>query len=249
MKVSIIGSGNVAWHLAKRFSTHCSFIEIVHRKKLASLWTDLPKLTFNSSLEVRGDSDLTLLAVSDHAIESVLEHYIIPENCVVVHTSGSVDMEILGKKNFSGYGVFYPLQSLTKGTTATQIPILIEGNTERVSNLLFEAGRLISDQVEYTDGKSRKKIHAAAVFASNFVNHQLALAEETLEDISLDILKPLVFNTVEKAFKIGPKKAQTGPALRQDQETMNAHLGIFTDSKQKELYKLMSEYIQNMHQK
>ena len=86
----------------------------------------------------------------------------------------------------------------------------------------------------------------AAVFASNFSNHMLALSKEIMRrhDLNFEFLKPLIAETFNKSFEIGPDKAQTGPARRGDLETLDAHMELLKeDPAVAEIYKLVSQHI------
>ena len=44
---------------------------------------------------------------------------------------------------------------------------------------------------------------------------------------------------------MAPLEAQTGPAKRNDEETINSHLAFLTDENQKNIYKILTQSIQN----
>jgi predicted short-subunit dehydrogenase-like oxidoreductase (DUF2520 family) len=104
----------------------------------------------------------------------------------------------------------------------------------------------ISKNVQKINSEQRKILHVAAVFACNFSNHLYTIAASILADhrLSFDLLKPLIAETADKIKLNEPAKMQTGPAIRKDVKTMNAHLKLLsTDKKLKKIYTLMSDHI------
>ena len=106
--------------------------------------------------------------------------------------------------------------------------------------------KAISNNVKKIDSEERKALHVAAVFASNFTNHMLTLSKEILQknDLSFDLLKPLITETINKSLTIGPENAQTGPAVRSDLEILDHHMEFLQeDPKLAEIYQLISQAI------
>lgn len=78
-----------------------------------------------------------------------------------------------------------------------------------------------------------------------------ALAAELLEKYHLpfDAMLPLIDETARKVHELAPCDAQTGPAVRYDENVMNKHLSMLADSQAlQEIYKLMSKSIHEHHQ-
>jgi predicted short-subunit dehydrogenase-like oxidoreductase (DUF2520 family) len=247
IKASIIGSGNVAQHLIKAFSksTEIELVQVFSRQKESvSHLLDLDKITddFNNLKE----ADLYIIAVSDDAISDVSKQ--IPfENRLVVHTSGSVSLNSLDNKNRKG--VFYPLQTFTKNKDVDFkiIPICLESENESDFQLLEKVAQSISNKVFAISSEQRKALHVAAVFVNNFVNHLYQIGNDICNEnqVPFEILKPLIQETTEKVMTLSPKDAQTGPAKRNDSETINAHLSFLADENQKNIYKILTQSIQN----
>ncbi|SMD36397.1 Predicted oxidoreductase, contains short-chain dehydrogenase (SDR) and DUF2520 domains [Reichenbachiella faecimaris] len=228
-KVSIIGSGRVATSLAHAFKAQGIFINeiysrsITHAEKLSRA---LPGSSATDSLDLsHSESKLFVVAVSDDTIHEVVGQFQPPKGALLFHTSGTVPIEIL---DTNAGGIFYPLQTFTlnKVVDFKTVPILIEGTDTHAEDVLLSLGSTISNHVKLVSGEERKKLHIAAVFASNFTNRMLAAAEEILQDTSLDlkILEPLVFESIQNAFDFGTDKALTGPAKRGDSKTIESHL-------------------------
>jgi predicted short-subunit dehydrogenase-like oxidoreductase (DUF2520 family) len=173
---------------------------------------------------------------------------ILPEGSILVHTSGAMPMEVLAQSSASYIGVFYPLQSFTKGKKVDfeEVPFLLESEDEGTLQRLKKVAKSLSPLVHTLRHKEREAVHVAAVFASNFTNHMLRIAEEILHRQGLDreILKPLIIESISKSLQLGAKKAQTGPAIREDYETLEAHHHFLGYNEQlAEIYRLISQDI------
>ena len=244
--IVLIGAGNVATQLA--FALEHAGLQIVQvysrtttsAEKLAGeLYTEF--ITDLSAL--KPDADLYILSLTDDATVQAVQNINL-QNKLVVHTSGSLDMEILSTVS-ENYGVFYPLQTFSKNRKAIfkNIPICLEANSDSNMKLLIKLAGKISGDVREVNSTQRHKIHLAAVFACNFPNFMYTIAEKILEGSGLDfdILKPLITETAAKVQLIKPVEAQTGPAIRKDNKIMDVHLQILNNYPEyKELYKLIS---------
>jgi predicted short-subunit dehydrogenase-like oxidoreductase (DUF2520 family) len=99
------------------------------------------------------------------------------------------------------------------------------------------------------DSEKRAHLHLAAVIAANFTNHMLALSEKFLQEknLSFDLLKPLIQETIAKALLISPLEAQTGPALRGNRQILEKQLAMLDSHPEiRELYRVISESIQEL---
>ncbi|PRX55189.1 Rossmann-like and DUF2520 domain-containing protein [Flagellimonas meridianipacifica] len=250
LKVVVIGTGNVAENLihALNESEQVKLVQIVGRDRhTLEKYTNIANVTWDfGNIE---DVDIYIIAVSDGAIETVSKK-LSKKQGIVVHTSGATAMNsILSEKK----GVFYPLQTFTKGRVLdfSNIPICVEAsNTEGVF-VLRELGACISKRVYEVNSEQRKKLHLAAVFANNFSNHLFHISETLCvkEGLSFELLKPLILETVEKLEILSPFEAQTGPARRKDTESMERHLELLSDNQHKKLYKLLSQAITKTYEK
>jgi predicted short-subunit dehydrogenase-like oxidoreductase (DUF2520 family) len=148
---------------------------------------------------------------------------------LVCHTSGTVSLNVLADKCPSA-GVFYPIQSLTKGhkLPPSEIPFCIEANTEDGAEVLESLASTIGSPVFRLNSAQRRTLHVAAVIVNNFTNHLFTLANQILKDqeINFDLLNPLMIETVHKAISSNPVVAQTGPAVRGDLVTIMNHLEL-----------------------
>jgi predicted short-subunit dehydrogenase-like oxidoreductase (DUF2520 family) len=228
-KVSFIGSGNVATHLAKGLYSKGVDVYQVYSKSIGNaeeLAEKVDALAIQSLACLNLHKvDLLIIAIKDDIIEN-LANSITSSNTIVVHTSGTQSLDVLKEHRLRG--VFYPLQTFSKQTEMdlTQVPFCIESNDTEVEGKLINWACMLSNDVRVINADTRKEIHLAAVVACNFTNHMFALAEELLEESNADfsILKPLIQETVAKAMHQHPKEVQTGPAVRGDNEVIKNHL-------------------------
>lgn len=250
LNIVVLGTGNLAKHLFQAFSKtdKAQVVQVVGRNQGQLQWfADSVSVSnyFSSIL----DADVYLVSVKDDAIAEVsqaLSH----KKGVVAHTSGAVPLNAIAVER---KGVFYPLQTFTKGKTLdfSTIPICIEGNDNVTLGILEELAKSISEQVYQINSDQRKKLHLAAVFVNNFTNYLYGVGEAICMDsnLSFDLLKPLIMETADKVQYLSPKEAQTGPARRGDQNSMQEHLKLLKDKKQIELYKLCSVAIEHIYEK
>ena len=243
ISVSVLGYGNVAYHLVNAFekASDVNLIQVYNKTPLlnkdfkASFITDLSKLK---------PAQIYIIAIPDDAISSFSKQ-LASEHALVVHTSGSLPISAL--KSVSRKGVFYPLQSFSKNKPVifSEIPFAIEANNSSDLALLKTLANSLSPLVYEIDSNQRKELHVAAVFVNNFVNYMYTVGKDLCQSNQIDfnILKPLIKETALKIEKLSPKEAQTGPAVRFDRQTIENHLNILP-SKYKEIYTLLTNSIQ-----
>lgn len=252
--VSFIGAGNLAWHLAPALDNTDFAVREVYsptKKHAAEIVSRLYEATVMDSLDFsESSSKIFIIAVADDAIEEVVQEIVLPENSFLVHTSGSQPLSVLEYAATENVGVFYPLQTFTKGKKMEfrETPVFIESANSETEKMLMNMAKTITKNVRKISSENRLALHVAAVFASNFVNHMLAVAQEILKDNKLDfeLLKPLIAETVNKSLAIKPDKAQTGPARRGDLEILDSHTEFLEeqgDEQITEIYKLISQHI------
>ncbi len=248
MEIVIIGAGNVATHLSKALLKAGNSIKLIYSKTEVSAKTLAKELNVNYTTNVElidNEADLYIFAVSDNAIADLALNLDIKSKNVV-HTAGSVPLSVFnGAKN---YGVFYPLQTFSKSREVNfkEVPLCIEANNSEFNQTLTELASKISESVWQIDSVKRKQLHLSAVFACNFVNHMYALAKELIgqEEIDFEILHPLIKETAIKATTMEPKLAQTGPALRNDTESLEKHLELLSSYPEiQKIYRTISESI------
>lgn len=250
--VSFIGSGNLAWHLAPALDNVGYTVKEVYSRSpkhalalVGRLYQAEVKATLDFSTS---PSEVFIISVSDDAIQDIVREIILPEDVILVHTSGSQPLSVLGYAATPHVGVFYPLQTFSKAKKVDfkDIPVFIESDTEDTAKMLIKMAKAISGKVKQIDSHDRKALHVAAVFASNFTNHMLTISKEILSSSKLDfdVLKPLIVETINKSITIGPEAAQTGPAKRGDLEILDRHIEFLQhDETLAEIYRLISQDI------
>jgi predicted short-subunit dehydrogenase-like oxidoreductase (DUF2520 family) len=248
MQTVIIGSGNVAYHMAKAFSLKNIPLMQVFGRNDEELKKISGELNVPYSTEQLQDADLYIICVSDNSVENVSQ-LITKKDCLVAHTSGSLPKEIL--KGAYRKASFYPLQTFSKSKELDyeKIPLFIEAENEQDKQLLFEIASKISENVMESSHEKRKYIHLTAVFACNFVNHLFAKAKEISDsqEIPFNYFLPLIDETVQKIHEIEPKAAQTGPAVRNDVRILELHEQLLK-GESLEIYKTMNHSIQKMYE-
>ncbi|MDR2927458.1 MAG: DUF2520 domain-containing protein [Cytophagaceae bacterium] len=253
MKITLIGSGNVAAHLGLAFRNAGIEIRQVYSRRLPNAQH------LAAMVEAEPVTDLTLIdtsadfyfiAVADSAIPAVAESMPAVSG-VVAHTAGCVSIEAL--KRFVSFGSFYPFQTFTKERKIDfeKIHLLIEGNNYLTEQKLFAVASQLTPFAETANAEKRTTLHLAAAFGCNFVNHLYAIAQKILDEagLSFDCIKPLIEETASKATAIDPVLAQTGPARRGDTGVMQYHLNKLAGKTDlQNIYKLLSDSICSFEQ-
>jgi predicted short-subunit dehydrogenase-like oxidoreductase (DUF2520 family) len=248
MDIVLIGTGNTATILGKKLkAAGHRIVQVFGRdsSEASALAYDLGTESTNYWNVVTRDAHIYVIAVSDIAVEEVKRELRF-SNQIIVHTAASVAKDVL-KGASNHYGVFYPLQSLKKGTShLPETPILIDASDEATLKELDVLAHSITEQVSEANDTERLKLHLAAVFCNNFVNHLYALTESYCkkEGIDFRLLLPLIRETAGRLDTLSPSQVQTGPALRGDQVTLNRHMELLKNHPEMlHIYKALSESI------
>ncbi len=252
MRITIIGSGNVATHMAAALKNAGHNIVQVYSRDLqnAALLAYHVKADAIDDLQhISSETDLFIIAVKDDAIGPVAEQ-LAKHDKLIVHTSGATDMYALLAFTDKA-GVLYPLQTFSKVKEVNfrQVPLCIEGADENISKQIEELAQSISNNIYRVDSSQRKTLHLAAVFACNFPNYLYEVARQLLANNGLDfnLLRPLILETAEKVQERFPADVQTGPAVRNDVGTMNNHLRLLSEQPHlQQIYTLLSQGIIKM---
>ena len=233
MKITMIGAGNVGFHLGKRlFKKGIAINQVYSRTRTpAQLLAKLVQAEgINDLRQINNQSDIYILAVKDDALAEVAQQLAeIPtlSKKLVVHTSGAVPSTVL-QPHFKKYGVFYPLQTFSKKKRISfkKIPICIDANKKKAKAVLLHLGNQISEEVHIIKDQERAILHVAAVFVNNFTNHLFHIAHQICQKEGLDfaLLQPLIQETVYKIKDAAPYDMQTGPGRRGDRVTIQKHL-------------------------
>ena len=248
MQIVLIGSGNVAFHLAKAFTEAQIPVSQIFGRNTTELQKISEQFSIPFSTETLADADLYIISVSDSSITEV-SSLIKNKNALVTHTSGSVSREALNGNYRKS--VFYPLQTFSKSKNLdySKIPFFIDAENENDEEILKNLASKISKNVMLANDEKRKYIHLTAVFACNFVNHLFARAKEISDSqgIPFDYFLPLIDETTQKIHELEPKLAQTGPAIRNDEKVLKLHESLLTDEEKLKIYKTLNESIKKMY--
>lgn len=260
MKISFIGAGRVANHLAKALYLQHQIVQVMsptlaHAEHLAEV---VNAEAIDQLTALNSHIDLLIIAISDQAIancavtlsETFVEAL---SDVLVVHTSGSTAMQVLSQR-FDRAGVLYPLQSfsLEREVDWSSTPLLIEAQQASDVAILQSLAQSLSSRVYCYDSTQRLSLHLAAVFACNFTNYCYDAAAQLLDGAQVDfqLLYPLILETAAKATQHPPQQMQTGPAVRNDQNILNMHQQLLAQAQRPDLaniYQLMSEAIVQRH--
>ena len=253
MKIVLIGAGNLATHLGKALhAAGHDMVQVFSRtmqsaETLASL-LDAEPLT--DMAQVRDDADVYIFSVKDSALEQLISQLCGGEKKVFLHTAGSMPMSVFREKALH-YGVLYPMQTFSKQREVdfSIIPCFIEANDEFALKQIEGLAGQISHRVYQLSSEDRKYLHLSAVFACNFANHCYAASQELLQQhgISFDVMLPLIDETAAKVHGMTPKEAQTGPAVRYDENVIGKQIQLLENQPYfQKIYDCMSKSIHEL---
>lgn len=256
MKISLIGSGRVAFHLAQALLAQGHNIVQVYARDFDKTQKFAEKIQAKAcqSLQQFQSTELIILAVSDSAIAELVKqvHELFPET-LMVHTSGSTNIEVISHVHDKA-GVFYPLQtfSFERDVDWTVTPLFVEAVADVDQKLLSDLANSLSKRVYQYTSKQRLTLHLAAVFACNFSNYCFDMAKQIVdaEQVDFSLLYPLIVETAKKATENDPMQMQTGPAMRGDQNILAMHQDLLAQTNRddlKEVYQLLSDGIVKRH--
>jgi len=252
--ISFIGAGNVAEALALAlYREKQNIISITSaRGGSAQILAAKTGSVVQQGYKFTGETDIIIIAVNDSSIQQVADLIECDEETIIVHTAGSVHINTLGRADRAG--VLYPLQTFTKGRVVNMkaVPFFIEATDEATLEVLKELAQLIGSSVHQCVSERRKLLHLAAIFACNFPNFMMTIGSDIVSRAGFNpgVLNPLIKEMAGKAVAMGPEEAQTGPARRNDTETISDHLEILSYSAEyHDLYEQISKMIINYYNK
>ena len=249
ISVVILGAGNVATHLYKAFQKSDKVVvKQWYNRHLETLQSYKNEVEISDDLSTLVPADVYIIAVSDDAVAD-LSSQLPFEDRLTVHTSGSVGIYDLDKKNRRG--VLYPLQSFSKKADVNfkNVPICIEVLLKQDLKTLKSLASALGSKSHKVNSDQRSALHLAAVFVNNFTNQLYRVAHEITEaqGVEFEILKPLILETANKVQELSPFLAQTGPAKRNDKRTIKKHLKLLENEQHKAIYELLTSAIQKTH--
>jgi predicted short-subunit dehydrogenase-like oxidoreductase (DUF2520 family) len=247
--ISFAGAGKVAGALCREMYRSGIRIDLIvsESEKNGQLLAGDCKALWSGKLLFPDSTNIIIVAVPDHKLISVLGTLKCSQDTLVVHTAGSLGMDVF-PSHIKRKGVFYPLQtfSVNRKIIFRELPFFLESSDKRSSEILANIAELVGGKVYFADTERRRMLHLAAVFACNFSNHMLRVANELAlkAGFTSEVLEPLIKETFLKAIDIGPENSQTGPAVRNDQNTIKKHLELLSFSP--ELQKIYSDMTQSI---
>jgi len=248
MKVVLLGSGNVATHIGRAIHNSPHTLVQVYNRSIENgekLAQELHCEYIQDIEDLVKKADLYIISIKDDALEGFIEQMPVV-NGIVVHTAGSKPMNILRK--FPSHGILYPLQTFSKQRSLDfkNIPLCLEADSESSLSSLKGIAKDLSNSIEFVDSDKRLTLHIAAVIVCNFPNFLFTMADDFLDkhNLSFEILKPLIGETVDKVKESPPGTVQTGPARRGDKKTIEKHLKFLSENeKLGKLYRFVSNMI------
>ncbi|MBP5412360.1 MAG: DUF2520 domain-containing protein [Bacteroidales bacterium] len=253
MDINIIGAGNVAWHLAHRLYECGYTIKTVYsrtEKNAEALAQQVKAMAINNIAKLP-PADIHILSLKDEVYVDIIAQMQHTE-AVYVHTSGCMNAEILSKLS-ENYGVLYPFQTFNKAKQVdfSAVPVCVEASNAHTLQMLQSIAENIGNFAYNLNMQQRLHLHLAGVIASNFTNALYGLAKEILdkENISFDIIKPLIKETAAKVDYLHPYDAQTGPASRKDWNIINKQIAMLDNDHQRNLYRYLTQTIQEQQSK
>lgn len=252
-EIVFIGAGNVATNLALAFHDAGHNIRQVYSRTMESasrLASQINAEAITDSLQVIADADTYIYCLKDDVLRQVPQWKMPFANGIHIHTSGTCGIEVFRQAGCREYGVFYPFMTFTRDrrTNFSRVPLFIEGSDAETKLKMETLARNLTEHVYAMDSGARAKLHLAGVFANNFTNVMLTIADDIAHkaDVDVSLLIPLVQETLDKAATGNPFSHQTGPAIRGDKGTINAHRKLLADhTKELEIYNILTDYIQN----
>jgi predicted short-subunit dehydrogenase-like oxidoreductase (DUF2520 family) len=253
--ISFAGAGKVSTALCRKISESGIKIDLivsVNEEKGRSL-SESCGASWSAELDFPVSTDLIIVAVPDHVLKSILENIKCRPDTIVAHTAGSIGLDLF-PEYISNKGVFYPLQtfSIERKIDFTDLPFMLESSDIQSSAVLEALALSIGGKPFFVSTEQRIMIHLAAVFICNFTNHLLTAGKLVADraGVPFEIFYPLLQETVSKAIELGPEKSQTGPAVRNDQNTIEKHLELLSFSPElKKIYNEITMSIINYHNK
>ncbi|HEY4800132.1 MAG TPA: DUF2520 domain-containing protein [Bacteroidia bacterium] len=246
MKITFIGSGNIAQQLAPAFKKRGFTVQEICSRNVSTgnALAKRIRAFYSNDISKIKNTDVIIIAVKDDAISEVVKKLPVQKNCLVIHTSGATDISVL-KKKFKNCGVFWQIQTIKARTIIDfkKVPLVIEASNLSSEKKIKQLAHSLSNKVHVFTSRQRRILHLSAAISNNFVNHFYVLAENILKHYRLpyELLGPMILSTAQSGIK-DPQTSQTGPAKRNDKKTMKAHLQLLP-KKYRPLYRMVSKSI------
>lgn len=248
-KTVLVGAGNLATSLALAMKKAGVPPIAVWSRTIESAGELAKKIGCDYSCDIASlpHADIVIISVVDRALHDIAQqvalHY---PGALILHTAGSVSMNILKESGCRNYGILYPMQTFSKARLVdfSTVGIFIEGGNAATEQAIMRLARMLSQKVYVATSEQRRILHLAAVFACNFSNAMYAVSEQLLKSSGLpfDVMLPLIDETASKVHTLSPRLAQTGPAVRGDDKVMRSQRENL-DEELGAMYEIISQYI------
>lgn len=253
MKYSIIGTGNMAWFLARRLKERnyeCIGVYGRNAKSATILANEIYANTCGSISDVKDNADICIMAVSDQAIEELAQHLSL-HSTILAHTAGSISIEATAHAAEDRV-VIWPVYSILKTDLPIhrEIPCAWEASSEKAKYYAKAVIDSFTDISFEAKEQQRNWLHLSAVLSNNFINHLLTICEDICkkQNIPFAVLQPIIKQTFERSLHHAPSDMQTGPAKRGDSATINKHLRLLSQNPEwQQVYKALSNAIEKMY--
>jgi predicted short-subunit dehydrogenase-like oxidoreductase (DUF2520 family) len=253
--ISFTGAGRVAAALCRELSKTGFNVELIVSVSEANgrSLAEECSASWSPSPDYPETTDIIIVAVPDHKLRGVLEKIRCKPDTLIAHTAGSIGLDVF-PEHIKRKGIFYPLQTFSRERKVDfrELPFLLESSDKQSSEILADLAKSIGGITYFVNTEQRIMIHLAAVFICNFTNHMLTGGKQAADKagIPFEIFHALLKETVSKAMDIGPERSQTGPAVRNDQNTIEKHMELLSFSPDlKKLYNEITMSIMNYHNK
>ncbi len=181
------------------------------------------------------------LAVPDSALSGMpdlLADAALGPDTLVWHAAGAVPLEAIqaraGQRAYR-HAVAWPMMSFAGGENNTldwtEVPWCLEGAADALDHMEALL-KPLGGRMQRSDARQRKQLHLAAVWANNFPAYCFGVAAALLREqgIPQDMMLPIIRQSALRLTGQGdPFDWLTGPALRGDAPTMQAHLELMQD--------------------
>jgi len=252
MTFSIIGNGNIAWFFGGRIAAarHRCVGVFGRNPEATRQLADFLLVEKCGKVEDLEDklSDICLLAVSDNAIPEVASKLKLKKT-VLIHTAGAVSIDSI-QNAAPDRAVLWPVYSIVRTNPPghRDIPCAWEASSDRAKRMVQEIGHTITDHLFEARYDQRKWLHISAVISNNFINHLLAICEQicTENKVPFSTLMPIIEQTIERIRQGSPRNLQTGPAARNDENTISTQLNLLENHPAwQKIYEAITESIKN----
>lgn len=236
--LNIIGCGNVGKTLGRLWALHQTFViqDILNRSPGSSLRAASfigAGRPANTYADLR-PADVYMIAAGDdqivHCCDQLARSGRLSADAVVFHCSGALGSTELQPALRQGAAVasVHPIRSfadpeqVVKTFAGTCCGAEGDARALDVLNAGFSA---IGARIVPIDAEFKLVYHSAAVFACNYLVTLLDVAQQAYvksgipHDVALKLMEPLVRETVDNVFRLGPAEALTGPIARGDTAT------------------------------